>query len=120
MAAIVLVVDDEQPVADVIRLLVEDLGHHVFTAFNGVEALELAQREKPRLVISDIMMPHMSGDELCRRLKSEPSLGSVKVILMSAAGSVRTEGTGADAFLHKPFDLETVEQLVMQFTASGG
>jgi two-component system, sensor histidine kinase and response regulator len=118
MASIVLVVDDEQPVADVIRLLVEDLGHQVYTAFNGVEALELAQRQKPRLVISDIMMPHMSGDELCRRLKSEPSLASVKVILMSAAGSGRAEETGADAFLHKPFDLETVEQLVTRFTAA--
>jgi CheY-like chemotaxis protein len=118
MASIVLVVEDEEPVADVICLLVEDLGHRVFTAPNGLAALELARQEKPRLVISDIMMPHMPGDELCRRLKSEPGLDDVKVILMSAAGSHRAEGTGADAFVHKPFDLNTIERLVTLFTAA--
>jgi len=118
MASIVLVVDDEQPVADILRLLVEDLGHQVFTAHNGLEALALARQEKPKLVISDIMMPHMPGDELCRQLKSEPGFNGVRVILMSAAGSRRVENTGADAFLHKPFDLETIEQLVSRFTAA--
>src|SRR6476659_7751483 len=117
MACIVLVVDDEEPVADVIRLLVEDLGHRVLTARDGVEALELVQREKPGLVISDIMMPRMSGDELCRRLKREPEYRHTRVILMSAAGARRAEETGADAFVHKPFDLETIEELVERFVA---
>jgi CheY-like chemotaxis protein len=117
MAAVVMVVEDEQPVAEVIRLLVEELGHRVVTAPNGLEALKLARREKPRLVISDIMMPHMPGDELCRRLKNEPAHRDVKVILMSAAGARRAEETGADAFLHKPFDLDAVERLVERFIA---
>ena len=117
MAQIVLVVDDEQPVADVVRLLVEDLGHRVFTAPDGVVALELVQREKPNLVISDIMMPRMSGDELCRRLKSDPRYADVKIVLMSAAGSRRAEGTGADAFIHKPFDLEAIEGIVQDLVA---
>ncbi len=115
MSPKVLIVDDEQPLTDVIRLLVEDMGHRALTASNGVEALELVQREKPNLVISDIMMPLMSGDELCRRLKEAPGLYDLKVILMSAAGSRHAEGTGADAFLHKPFDLEDIEQLVIHF-----
>ena len=115
MAPVVLIVDDEQPLTDVIRLLVEDLGHRAVTASNGVEALELVRRDKPDLVISDIMMPLMPGDELCRRLKQEPDLRDLKVILMSAAGSRRAEGTGADAFVHKPFDLDAIERLVSEF-----
>ena len=115
MPPTILIVDDEQPLTDVIRLLVEDLGHRAVTACNGVEALEVIQREKPSLVISDIMMPRMSGDELCRRLREEPELQDLKVILMSAAGSRRAEGTGADAFIHKPFDLDAMERLLSRF-----
>ncbi len=115
MSPKVLIVDDEQPLTDVIRLLVEDLGHHALTASNGVEALEVFEREQPDLVISDIMMPLMPGDELCRRLKQEPGFREVKIILMSAAGSRRAEGTGADAFVHKPFDLDAIEELLSQF-----
>ena len=115
MPPTVLIVDDEQPLTDVIRLLVEDLGHRAVTASNGVEALEAVRREKPDLVISDIMMPLMPGDELCRRLKQEPDCRDLKIILMSAAGSRRAEGVGADAFVHKPFDLDAIERLVSQF-----
>jgi CheY-like chemotaxis protein len=118
-ASVVLVVEDEAPVADIIRLLVEDLGHSVLIAPNGKEGLELVERERPRLVISDVMMPLMPGDELCRRIKSSPDLCGVKVVLMSAAGSRRVEGTGADAFIHKPFDLETVEDVVQQMLPDG-
>lgn len=117
MPPTVLIVDDEPPLTDVIRLLVEDLGHRALTASNGVEAFELAEREHPDLVISDIMMPLMSGDELCRRLKQQPELRGLKVILMSAAGSRRAEGTGADAFVHKPFDLEAMERLLSRFVS---
>ena len=115
MACIILVVDDEAPVADVIRMLVEDLGHRVFTAADGVAALELVEKERPRLVISDIMMPRMAGDELCRRIKGTPGYRSVKVVLMSAAGARRAEETGADAFVHRPFEFETIEELVERF-----
>lgn len=120
MPPTVLIVDDEPPLTDVICLLVEDLGHRALTASNGVEALEIAEREHPDLVISDIMMPLMSGDELCRRLKEAPDLRGMKVILMSAAGSRRAEGTGADAFVHKPFDLEAMERLLSRFIEEVG
>lgn len=116
--ATVLIVEDEEPVAEVLSLLVEDLGHRALTAPDGVVALEVARRERPSLVISDIMMPNMPGDELCRRLKTENQHGEVKVILMSAAGSARAVNSGADAFLHKPFDLDTMEQLVIRLTAT--
>ena len=115
MPPTVLIVDDEEPLTDVIRLLIEDLGHRALTASNGQEALELIRRERPDLVISDIMMPLMPGDELCRRIKQELGYQDLKIILMSAAGSRRAEGTGADAFVHKPFDLDAIERLVTSF-----
>jgi CheY-like chemotaxis protein len=117
--SVVVVVEDEAPVADLIRLVIEDLGHYVLTAPNGKQGLELVRRERPRLVISDVMMPLMPGDELCRRIKATPDLKNVKVVLMSAAGSRRVEGAGADAFVHKPFDLEAFEDLVQAMLANG-
>ena len=118
MGAIVLVVDDEVSLADVIRLLIEDLGHRVLTASDGAEALELSRNLHPDLVISDIMMPRLHGDELCRRLKTEPATADIKIVLMSAAFTLRAERAGADAFLIKPFDLGEVEELIRKLVAA--
>jgi two-component system, OmpR family, phosphate regulon response regulator PhoB len=63
------------------------------------------------------MMPRLTGDELCRQLKAEPGLAETKVVLMSAAGGRRAENTGADAFIHKPFDLDTIEKVVEELIA---
>lgn len=114
MDVTVLVVDDEPPLTDVIRLLIEDLGHRVVTARDGVEALELSQNLHPDLVISDIMMPRLAGDELCRRLKDAPETADIKIVLMTAALSASAERAGADGFLIKPFDLDDVEALIQR------
>ena len=114
--ALILVVDDEAPLRDFLRLLLEELGHRVLEATNGKHALEVARAELPDLVISDIMMPIMGGVELSHRLKGEihkpPHGASVPVILMSAAGPAAAEGAPADAFVAKPFDLDRIENLV--------
>jgi CheY-like chemotaxis protein len=80
-------------------------------AIHGREALELARRERPDLVISDVMMPVMDGADLCRRLKAELD-PPVPVILASSADSRATAGSGADAFVGKPFVLDQLEALV--------
>ena len=110
--ATILIVDDEAPVRTFLAHLLADAGHRTLQAVHGAEALEVVEQERPDLVVSDIMMPVLSGAELCRRLKARADPPGIPVILMSAAGPAAADGTGADAFIAKPFDLEDMEALV--------
>ena len=84
----ILVVDDEYVLVEMVASLIEDLGLHSAMAANGEEALHqlLLASDQPALVISDIMMPRMSGLELAMAVKGNPRLQDVPVVLMSAAG----------------------------------
>jgi CheY-like chemotaxis protein len=115
--ATILIVDDEQPVRDFLAHLLADAGHRTLQAVHGAEALEVAEKERPDLVVSDIMMPVLNGAELCRRLKAR---ADTPVILMSAAGPRAAEGTGADGFIAKPFDLADMEALVGRWSPPTG
>jgi CheY-like chemotaxis protein len=107
--AMILIVDDEEPLRDFLALVLEDAGYTVMTAIHGAQALEIIEREDPDLVISDVMMPLINGVELCQRVKRDKD---IPVILMSAAGRDLAETAGADAFIAKPFDLDNMESLV--------
>ena len=113
--ATILIVDDEEPVRDFLAQLLAGAGHRTLQAVHGAEALELVEKERPDLVVSDIMMPVLNGAELCRRLKARADTPVIPVILMSAAGRRSADGTGADAFITKPFDLEEMEALVQRW-----
>ncbi|NBD13431.1 MULTISPECIES: ATP-binding protein [Corallococcus] len=108
--SLVLVADDEPAVLEVLSQVVEDLGHDVVRARDGEEALMLARARRPRLVVTDHMMPRMSGMELCRRLRQEPGLRDVPIILLSAV--LQQGSPDASAFLNKPFEITDFETLV--------
>ena len=116
--ATILIVDDEEPVRDFLAHMLTDVGHRTLQAIHGAQALELVATERPDLVVSDIMMPVLNGAELCRRLKTRAGLPVIPVILMSAAGPGAADGTGADAFIAKPFDLSEMEALVERWSSS--
>lgn len=107
--ATVLVVDDND---DFRRYLYELLSirYNVLTADNGLSAYELAISQQPDLILSDIMMPKMSGIELCRLIKTNEVTARILVVLLTARDIVSTEvesyRTGADAFITKPFGTE--------------
>ena len=107
--ALILVVDDEDPLRELLSLVLEEAGHRVLRARHGAQALDQAAREWPDLVLADVMMPIMTGPELCRRIKS---IHRVPFILMSAAGSHAARDAGADAFIAKPFDLDTIDAVI--------
>ncbi|HZI14104.1 MAG TPA: ATP-binding protein [Myxococcus sp.] len=114
--SLVLVADDEPAVLEVLSQVVEDLGHDVLRARDGEEALGLAKSRRPQLVVTDHMMPRLSGVELCRRLKQEAHLKDVPIILLSA---VLPQGAPeASAFLHKPFEITDFESLIRQSLAA--
>lgn len=116
--ATILIVEDEEPVRELIALVLRDAGHRTLEAIHGVQALELVARELPDLVISDVMMPMLGGAELCRRLKAGAKTRAIPVILMSSAGWIVADGAGSDAFLAKPFALDELEALVRRWLPS--
>jgi two-component system, sensor histidine kinase and response regulator len=117
--SLVLVADDEPAVLEVLTEVVEDLGHEVVRAHDGREALNLARQNHPNLVVTDHLMPRLSGVELCRAMKSDQVLSLVPVILLSAA--LPPEANEASAYLPKPFELEEFEALVRRtLNARGG
>lgn len=115
---LVLIAEDEEPIAEAIAMLVEDCGYTPITASNGRQALELARRKKPALIITDLMMPYLDGDELIAALRSDAARDGYTpppTILLSAAGLRRMKISGADVLLPKPFELEALEALLRRF-----
>lgn len=114
----ILVVDDDRDVAQTVELALRRRGFKVMMANSGVEALKVLRRYEPDLVILDVLMPGMSGLEVCRRLRSDPKTESLPIIFLTARGQERDriEGlrAGADDYLGKPFSLE---ELLLRVTA---
>ena len=114
--SVVLVADDEPAVLDALSQVVEDLGHQVVRAHDGKEALHLARAQKPHLVVTDHMMPRLSGLDLVRNLREDDVLRDVPVLLLSAALPLGASSE-AKAFLPKPFELSEFEDLVSTLLA---
>jgi class 3 adenylate cyclase len=110
MAGRILVVDDQRANAEMIAGVLQARGYEVFTALNGESALELVAANEPDLLVSDILMPGMSGYELCQRLRADPATTLLPVILVTSLDpqSERVTGikAGADDFLSKPVNWE--------------
>lgn len=106
-AARVLVVDDEVQYVDVVAFKFRNAGLDVLTARDGLEALQLALRERPAAIVSDYQMPGLNGMELCRQLRADPRTASVPFILLTAYGlEIEDAGlseSGISAVMSKPF-----------------
>lgn len=110
----VLIVDDEQSLLFLLQQIVEEQGHLVLLAENGEQALQTVEKESPQLVITDVMMPVMDGYQLLTQVKTRPELRDTKVVLISAAPINRRFEPKPDAYLSKPYDLVTIEDLLME------
>lgn len=105
--ATVLIVDDEQPVVDLVRFTLEDDQVRVVEAADGIQALDVARAEIPDLIFLDVQMPRLNGFEVCRRLRQEPGLERTKIVMLTAASQeadrAQGQAAGADEYLTKPF-----------------
>jgi CheY-like chemotaxis protein len=104
----VLIVDDDQFIRKLIATTLEDVAEfELHEAGDGLEALEVAQRERPSLVFLDVDMPRLNGIETCRRLRTDGATSDSTIVMLTAAQGDTVEGqaeeAGADLFLTKPF-----------------
>lgn len=108
MSQAVLVVDDDPFIRKLIATTLENAGQfELHEAADGVEAVQLAQTKRPRLVFLDVDMPRLDGIETCRELRSAPQTSDTTIVMLTAAHGDdverRAEEAGADIFLTKPF-----------------
>jgi two-component system alkaline phosphatase synthesis response regulator PhoP len=105
---LILVVDDNQQNLELIQAYLEDVECETAAARDGIEALEMVAQEKPDLILLDVMMPRMSGFEVCRRLKNNPETGDIPVIMVTALNEFgdieRGIDSGTDDFVSKPIN----------------
>jgi CheY-like chemotaxis protein len=117
--ATVLVADDELHIVDLLASIVEELGHTVIRAGNGEQALRAILEHPPSLVLTDVMMPRLRGDELCRRVKASAETAGIAVVLLTSLPPGNFDGVGADAYIAKPFAIEQVAAVVARFLSGG-
>ncbi len=103
----IMVVDDDPDMVTLLRLMLEQKGLNVMCAYSGLQALADLEKQKPDLILLDIIMPEMDGFEVLRRLKAAPETSSIPVILLSALDQLKDISTGyeigADHYITKPF-----------------
>ncbi len=114
----ILVIEDEPDIQQVLDYNLREKGHKVFIAGRGEEGLKIARDKRPDLVLLDLMLPDIPGTEVCKALKTDPSLKNTQVVMLTAKGEEidRVVGfeLGADDYVVKPF---SVRELLLRISA---
>ncbi|TCG03845.1 response regulator [Paraburkholderia steynii] len=113
----VLLVDDDPENLWALQLALESCGHDVVLAESGREALQKLQRQLPRLIVTDWEMPGMDGAELCRRVRCQPALADLPIIMLSARPEPEDRSPCWTAFFQKPANLAVLLDSVNVFIA---
>jgi len=112
----ILVVDDSPTELHILKNFLEARNHEVITASNGEEGLDKAKKEKPNLILMDIVMPGMNGYETTRKISNDPDTASIPVIIVSSKSQAtdRVWGLrqGANEYVFKPIDEQELDQKV--------
>jgi CheY-like chemotaxis protein len=120
MTRSVLVVEDDLDLLGLMEMVLQEAGHRVRTAGDGLRALEQVSEEMPGLILLDMRMPVMNGWEFAREFRARHGRACPIVVVTAAENAkLRAAEVEAEGFLSKPFDLEDVLQLVSRFLADG-
>ena len=120
----ILIADDEPNIVVSLEYLMKREGFEVHVARDGLEALALLARERPALVLLDVMMPHKNGFEVCQALRADEALKDTLVLMLTAKGREtdvsKGLGVGADAYMTKPFSTKELVAKVRALLAGPG
>lgn len=109
---LILIIEDDVPIAEALALIVEDLGYTSVIATDGLSGLELARSHQPMLILTDLMLPKLSGQQVIAQFRAEQAAQGrpiPPIAVVTAAGRHQAREAGGDAFILKPFELEAVE-----------
>ena len=114
---VILVVDDDPNIRELISVNLRVKGYSIVLASDGKEAMEKIKTGAPDLIILDIMMPEIDGWELCKWIRDDPRLRSVKILMLTAKGTDRDKLIGreifkADEYMTKPFEIDLLQQTI--------
>ncbi len=120
----ILIAEDERDIRDLVAFTLRFAGYEVFAASNGEEAVEMAPKVNPDLILMDVRMPRMTGYEACKAMKADPDLKDIPVVFLSAKGqeSEKQQGmeAGAEEYLLKPFAPDQLTQAIKIILAKFG
>jgi len=120
----ILIAEDEPDIRDLVAFTLRFAGYEVATANNGEEAVQMASREFPDLILMDVRMPRMTGYDACRVMKADPELKDIPIVFLSAKGQESEIKIGMDAgaedYLLKPFAPDQLTDRVRAILAKFG
>lgn len=120
----ILVADDEEDYVTALQIALEAEGYECITARDGQQALDKAKKERPDLIILDVMMPKMNGYKVSRLLKFDVKYEKIPIIMLTARAQEKDRNigkdTGADEYVTKPFDIDALVELVAKYLKAEG
>ncbi len=112
----ILVVDDEIETIDLLRSALSRRGYEVVGVTDGEQGLQFVRERRPALMLLDLMMPRLSGYDVCRQLRADPQTASLPIIVLSASGTLAAEtdalAAGANRFVMKPVGIKVLADLI--------
>ncbi len=118
----ILIVDDNEDVVTTYRVVLERMGYEVGVARDGKECLEKIESDRPDMVLLDVLLPGLSGNEVCRLIKETARTSDIPVVAITASVAADTREkmseVGADAFLLKPIEVSDLNRVVKKFLGS--
>ena len=119
MSKKILIADDETDIVETLQFMLEVEGFECLTAYNGEDALNLAKREMPDLLILDVMMPKINGYKVCRLLKFDAKYKNIPILMVTARSQEEDKmigvETGPDEYITKPFEINDVVEKVKKY-----
>jgi len=113
----ILICDDDEGILDMLEILLEGNGYHAIPIRNSLNIYDVINREHPDLLLLDLWMPVLSGDQVLKSLRTNPLTQDLPVIIISASrdGKQIAANAGANEFMAKPFDLDTLLKKIGQY-----
>jgi two-component system, cell cycle response regulator DivK len=115
----ILIVEDQEDNRTILRDVLSTVGYDLIEAFNGEDAVRLAQSERPDLILMDIQLPLMDGYEATRRIKASPELNAIPIIAVTSyalsGDDAKARAAGCDAYVAKPFSPRQLLARVREF-----